>query len=135
MTRRNSTAADSAKEQTMLPDPPSGPEQGSTMSDQTSRETARRVLDLPMSPNDAEATTVRDYLIKLLGLAWEERDGFDGKRPFGNSSWEFEVYDALVIGGLITDPFDDRLMADALVAAAIRELGPARTFDGGVDGG
>ena len=51
-------------------------------------------------PNDAEVDTVGEYLTRLLLMVWEEREGFDGKRPFGNSSWEYEVYDALAKGGL-----------------------------------
>ena len=48
------------------------------------REEAQRVLNLPMQDNDAGAATIRDYLVALVREVWRERDGFSGKRPFGN---------------------------------------------------
>lgn len=63
-------------------------------------EILQQVLDLEMGDNDADAPTVRAYLTKLLTTVWEEEEGFDGKRPFGNSSWQDEVYDVLIEHGL-----------------------------------
>lgn len=56
----------------------------------------KQVLDVPMQENDAKAATVRDYLKTLLLALWKEGECFSGKRPFGNSGWEYEVYLALV---------------------------------------
>ncbi|MFJ8690195.1 hypothetical protein [Micromonospora wenchangensis] len=92
--------------------------------------TARRVLDLPLPDNDAEAATVRDYLIKLLGKVWDEGECFDGKRPFGNSGWDYDLHQPLVTNGLVEGRMDtdgyveeiDREAAYHLIAAAIREL-------------
>lgn len=89
------------------------------------------VLDIPMGKNDAGAETVRDYLIKLLSLVWEDGEGFDGKRPFGNSSWEWDLYYALAKGGVIEGTFDeDECLDDCddergrwLISAAIISLG------------
>ena len=53
------------------------------------------ILDLPMGHNDAGASTIRDYLCCLLPTVWEEGEGFSGKRPFGNSGWENELYETL----------------------------------------
>lgn len=58
------------------------------------------VLDCPMGPNDANAETVRDYLKALLLKVWVQGEGFSGKRPFGNSGWEYDVTDALVEAGI-----------------------------------
>jgi hypothetical protein len=98
-----------------------------------SRESARAVLAVPMGDNDAEAATIGEYLTKLLQGVWEDRDGFDGKRPFGNSSWEGEVYIALVEAGLVAGVMDDDSLeymedcdeqyANRLVDAAIQEMG------------
>ena len=80
-------------------------------------ELARRVLDCPMEDNDADAHTVRDYLAKLALMVWQENEGFSGKRPFGNSGWEHEVYDALADAKLIDredDQEGDRLIELAL---------------------
>lgn len=54
------------------------------------------ILDIPMQENDAGAGTVKDYLKALLTALWNEGEGFSGKRPFGNSGWEYELYIALV---------------------------------------
>jgi len=91
------------------------------------------VLALPMQDNDANAATVRDYLVKLLAAVWAEGECFSVKRPFGNSGWHFDVYTALARGGLVTATFDEvgwldmdsaaEGRADQLIAAAIRHLG------------
>lgn len=93
---------------------------------------AQRVLELPLSAgNDAGVDTVREYLVELLSLLWEQQDGFDGKRPFGNSGWDFDLIGPLVEAGLVSGYMDDdRYLYDvdepagrALIAAAIRQLG------------
>lgn len=83
-----------------------------------------------MSDNDAGASTVREYLVKLLEQVWIEAEGFSGKRPFGNSGWEYEAYEALVRSDLIEGVIDedgyletvDARHADALIREAIRSL-------------
>lgn len=90
----------------------------------------QRVLDCPMQRNDAGAATIREYLIALLFNLWSEGEGFSGKRPFGNSAWEYEIYEALIAAGLVEGTFDeydgvetvDYRTADRLVADAIRSL-------------
>lgn len=62
---------------------------------------AQQVLALKMGPNDADATTVREYLIELLRALWRDEEGFSGKRPFGNSGWKYDVLHALVLGGAV----------------------------------
>lgn len=86
-----------------------------------------KILDLPMQENDAGAATVRDYLRKLLSTLWREEESFSGKRPFGNSGWQHEVYAALVKGGAVKGRFDpdgyledvDQEAADKLIQDAI----------------
>jgi hypothetical protein len=61
---------------------------------------------------------------------FEEREGFSGKRPLGNSDWDGDVITELVKQGLITGSIDsdgyiedaDWNAADALLLAAIEEL-------------
>jgi hypothetical protein len=90
------------------------------------------ILSTPMPPgNDAGASTVRDYLIRLLSDVWEYGEGFNGKRPFGNSGWEWELHAALAKAGHITGVFDkdgyieaaDEDAGRALIAKAIKALG------------
>lgn len=89
------------------------------------------VLACPMiRPNDANAETVRDYLKALLLKVWEEAENFSGKRPFGNSGWEYEVYESLGAAGIINtsiDDWDDVVIedprsADQLILDAIKAL-------------
>lgn len=79
------------------------------------------VLAVPMQDNDAGADTVRDYLLALLRQLWTEEEWFSGKRPFGNSGWQDEVYNALAVAGLI-EP-EDYSAGDRLVMSAIDALG------------
>jgi hypothetical protein len=60
------------------------------------------ILNTPMQDNDADAKTIREYLTKLLLKVWKEGEGFNGKRPFGTSSWEYDIYRALAKGGHVT---------------------------------
>ena len=51
--------------------------------------------------------TVREYLYQLLLKMWNEKEGFDGKRPFGSSGWEHDIYKALIDGEYISGRFAD----------------------------
>lgn len=93
------------------------------------------VLAAPMPPNDAEAETIRDYLVALLAQLWNEGEGFSGKRPLGNSGWESVAHAALVHAHLLEGTFDqhgyldeyDDDQADHLILDAIRSLGADAT--------
>lgn len=93
--------------------------------------TPQEILDVPMRENDANASTIRAYLVALVREVWKEVDGFSGKRPFGNSGWQYEVYDALVTAGHVQGRTDedgyleecDTDAADALILTAIDALG------------
>jgi hypothetical protein len=90
-----------------------------------------RLLALRLDGNDADAATVRDYLIELLRKLWREEEGFSGKRPFGNSGWCYDVYGPMVRAGFVAGSFDedgfiedaDITAADALMDKAILALG------------
>lgn len=74
--------------------------------------------------------TVRSYLKDLLHTLWVEEEGFSGKRPFGNSGWQFDVYQALVRAGVLEGTLDDegflddvdRDAGEQLVLAAIQQV-------------
>ena len=97
-------------------------------------ERATLILACPMNPdtNDAGAFTVRGYMVELARTVWCDGECFSGKRPFGDSGWENEVYDALVraelVPGTINEEGDleydsDRnAEAHALVASALAFL-------------
>jgi hypothetical protein len=67
----------------------------------------RTILRLPMMKNDSGATTVGGYLQKLLVTLWIEQEGFSGKRPFGNSGWDYDLMKALADGGFIKGEIDE----------------------------
>ena len=89
-----------------------------------------QVLAVPMNDDDSGATTIREYLVALARVMWEHGEGANGKRPFGNSGWQWDVYAALAKAGLITATFDeggglddaDTEKGDALIAAALQAL-------------
>lgn len=93
--------------------------------------TPQQVLDTPMKENDSGANTIRGYLVALAREVWSEGEGFSGKRPFGNSSWEWDVFRALVDAGHITGTIDeefdsleefDHIAGNALIMAALNHL-------------
>jgi hypothetical protein len=89
-----------------------------------------KILDLPMGANDANAKTIRAYLKSLLSELWRKEEGFSGKRPFGNSGWQSEVWKALIDGGACPGTLDsdgyvqeiDQDQADVLIQGAIATL-------------
>jgi hypothetical protein len=98
-----------------------------------SEPTARQILDTPMGTNDAGAATIRGYLVALLEALWDQGEGFSGKRPLGNSGWDYDLYAALGNAGHIRCAFDsdgyiddmDETAGNRLIKAAIAALGEA----------
>lgn len=89
------------------------------------------VLDLPIEPeNDADASTVRGYLLELLATLWQQGEDFSSKRPFGNGAWQYSIYKVLLQAGLVAGRLDedgyvedvDRAAADDLIFRAIRDV-------------
>jgi hypothetical protein len=94
---------------------------------------AQAALKLPLGEqgeHDSGCTTVREYLRELLRKVWTEGGGFSGGHPFGNSGWEYDLYEPLVRAGLIAGKTDedgyviscDRAAGDALIAQAIEVM-------------
>lgn len=69
--------------------------------------TPKQILALPMpDTNDADASTVGEYLSALLIALIEEGEGFSGKRPIGNSDWQFQLAQPLVEAGLVEGEYE-----------------------------
>lgn len=68
-----------------------------------SKFTYEQIWACPMGENDAGASCVGAYMLALARQVWIEDEEFSGKRPFGNSSWWTEVYEALVDAGHASD--------------------------------
>jgi hypothetical protein len=95
-----------------------------------SETTPAQLLDLPLPENDSGASTVRGYLVALLATLWREQEGFSGKRPFGNSDWQYDIYVGMIKAGIVGGQIDedgyveqaDVATADKLILAAIQSL-------------
>jgi len=65
-------------------------------------------LDLEIYSEDLnQSITLREYFKKLLITLWEEGEDFSGKRPFGNSGWQYDVYSALISNGIFDGELDE----------------------------
>lgn len=73
------------------------------------QELAIRVLACPMvgDRSGSEAKTVGHFLFLLGREVWREGECFNGKRPFGNSSWNWDIYRAIISAGIVEDDRDD----------------------------
>lgn len=58
-------------------------------------------LEVRFDSDAGDDLTVRQYLHALLSALWREGECFSGKRPFGNSGWEHELYAPLAKAGFI----------------------------------
>ena len=85
-------------------------------------------LDIVFSSDAGDDLTIRDYFHALLQTLWDENEGFSGKRPFGNSGWEYDLYKPLIAAGAISGEIDDygdiqrvdRAEADRYITSLIR---------------
>lgn len=66
------------------------------------------VLDLKFKSNDlGKKVTIRQFFFELMKTLWIEQEGFSGKRPFGNSSWDGDLIGCLVKNKLIKGKLDE----------------------------
>jgi hypothetical protein len=90
-----------------------------------------KILNIKIKSYDfPEEITLKQYLKYLLLAIWDEKEGFSGKRPFGNSGWEYDIYAALVKSNFVEGKLDecgcveeiDEKKADELIEEAIKSL-------------
>jgi hypothetical protein len=67
-------------------------------------------LEVRFDSNAGTGLSVRDYLWRLLSDVWEDKDLFSGKRPFGNSGWESDLYKPLAQAGFIDATVQDHVV-------------------------
>lgn len=95
---------------------------------------AREILAVELGENPSGRKTIGGYLHELMVQCWHRGSSFDGKRPFGSSSWEFDLYAALGRAGMVSITFDEsgyiddfsveeRRKANELIDLAVAELG------------
>ena len=63
-------------------------------------------LNVKSDDHDDPNLTIKGYLESLLITLWQKGEGFSGKRPFGNSGWEYALYEPLVKAGAVRGSFD-----------------------------
>lgn len=64
----------------------------------------RDILKLPMPDSvvdDGDGPTIGDYLRKTMKALITEGETFSGKRPLGNSDWDYQLIIALINGGAL----------------------------------
>jgi len=59
------------------------------------------ILDIEFVHYDLGKISIREFFCTLLMTVWEEEEGFSGKRAFGNSSWQYDVYQCLEDNNLV----------------------------------
>lgn len=65
-------------------------------------------LDKHFYSQDLNRTlTFRQYFKELLTAMWTQGEGFSGKRPFGNSGWDFDVYAGMIKNGMVKGEVDE----------------------------
>ena len=66
------------------------------------------ILKLTFNSYDLGKTvSVKEFFIELLLKLWEEKEEFNGKRPFGNSRWDIQLLICLVSNKVISGKLDD----------------------------
>lgn len=66
------------------------------------------ILELKFDSMDlGQEVTIRQYFYELMKSLWEEKEVFSGKRPFGNSGWEYELMACLISNKLIVGELDE----------------------------
>ncbi len=75
-------------------------------------------LAVAFDSDAGDGLTVREWLTDLLMTVWVEEEEFSGKRAWGNSGWQWDVYPALVAGGFIAGTVDSEGYIDTLDTAA-----------------
>lgn len=90
---------------------------------------SKDILKIKIDCDDVpNAKTIGDYLCALLSEVWIEGESFSGKRPFGNSGWEYDLYKPLIEAGIVdgtsneygVDCFDEE-KANKLILKAIKQ--------------
>lgn len=68
--------------------------------------TAQRALETTFEHGGVEYT-LEDFLRRTLIALWEEGEEFSGKRPLGDSDWDYDVIVGLVKADLVEGELDE----------------------------
>lgn len=67
----------------------------------------QKALAIRFDSDAGDGLTLRQYFQELLTTLWSEGEGFNGKRPFGNSGWQYRIRRVITLGLADRDPNDD----------------------------
>jgi hypothetical protein len=80
---------------------------------------ARQVLELELPfQSDFGKVTIRQALIRLLSMMWDDPEGFTGYRPLGNSDWPDQIMASVIEAGLAVNEEE----ADSVIRCSISYL-------------
>lgn len=67
----------------------------------------KEIIELRFYSDDLDRElSIKEYFHELLKVLWDEKEGFSGKRPFGNSGWEADIAKCLVKNGFVKGKLD-----------------------------
>lgn len=69
--------------------------------------TKQEMLEIEVEDSEGDKCTIREYLQQLLLHLWDDPESFSGKKPFGDSGWEFDLYHALVKAKVVKGELDE----------------------------
>lgn len=95
--------------------------------------TNKEILELKFESTDlGKEITIKDFFKELLTTLFKEGECFSGKRPFGNSGWNYDLHVCLAKNGVIEgkcfqygdlEDWDyDSKEADSKILELIKEL-------------
>lgn len=71
--------------------------------------TNKQILDLQFESRDLEQViTIREFFKKLLTTLFEQGETFNGKRPFGNSGWDWDLKICLCQNSIIEATYSEK---------------------------
>ena len=90
--------------------------------------TTQEILNLKVD----DELTIRSYLELLLITLLKEGESFSGKRPFGDSCWEYDLYNPLAKVGLVRGSWCKEVEGDwqEISWESVSEDDPDAKFDG-----
>ena len=69
-----------------------------------SPEKSQQVLSLVLPfQSDFGTVTIRQALIRLLSMVWDDPESFSGYRPLGNSDWPDQIIESVIKAGLASN--------------------------------
>lgn len=89
------------------------------------------VLNIKFDSDPFGEISIKGYLLSLLKELWVKKDRFSGKRPFGDSGWEYELYECLAVNNVINADITEedgavhdynKLEADVVILNCIEDL-------------